>query len=112
MIKVISGKYKGKRLKRVPSEKVRPMPHKLKETLISIIQSLLPHSIFLDGFSGTGSVGIEALSRGAKIVVCVDEFFPSVKVIKENLGKCGEADNFEVIQKELNRAVIQFAKEK
>ena len=111
MIKVISGKYKGKRLKRVPSEKVRPMPNKLKETLISIIQSLLPHSIFLDGFSGTGSVGIEALSRGAENVVFVDEYFPSVKIIKENLGKCGEKNNFLVIQKEFNRAVIQLAKD-
>jgi len=87
------------------------MPNKLKETLMNIIQSSLAHSIFLDGFAGTGSVGIEVLSRGAEHVVFVDEIYPAVKIIKENLGKCGAVDKFSVIQKEFNRAVIQLAKE-
>lgn len=111
MIRVISGKYKGKRLKRVPSLDVRPMPNKLKESLFSIIQKDIPGCAFLDGFAGTGSVGIEALSRGAQVAFFIDEFFASVKVIKENLLHCGAENDGEVIHKEFNRAVINLAKD-
>ena len=109
MIRVISGKYKGKRLKRVPSEDVRPMPNKLKASLFSIIQERIPGCAFLDGFAGTGSVGIEALSRGARVAFFVDEFYPAIKVIRENLIKCGVENEAEVIHKEFNRAVIRMA---
>lgn len=111
MIRVISGKYKGKRLKRVPSMCVRPMPDKLKECLFNIIQADVRGSIFLDGFAGTGSVGIEALSRGADFVVFIDEYYPSVKTIKANLVKCEADHEARIIRKEFNRAVIQIAKE-
>jgi len=111
MIRVIGGLYKGKRLKRVPDISVRPMPDKLKESLFSVIQANVKNSVFLDGFAGTGSVGIEALSRGARVAVFVDEFYPAVKIIKTNLAKCGAEEKGRVIHKEFNRAVIQLAKE-
>jgi len=111
MIRVIGGIYKGKRLKKVPSSRVRPMPHKLRETMFNIIQDDVKSSLFLDGFAGTGSVGIEALSRGAEKVVFVDEFFPAVKVIKSNLAKIEVDEKARVMHKEFNRAVIQLAKE-
>ena len=112
MIRVISGIYKGKRLKRVTSDQVRSMPHKLKETLFNIIQEDVNGSVFLDGFAGTGSVGIEALSRGAEKVVFVDDYNPSIKVIKINLKKCEAEDKAWIIRKDFNRAVIQLAKER
>jgi len=111
MIRVIGGLYKGKRLRRVPSVQVRPMPDKLKEALFSILQDDVRDSFCLDGFSGTGSVGIEALSRRAKLVVFVDEYYPSIKVIKANLAKCEAEDKARVMHKEFNRAVIQLSKE-
>lgn len=111
MIRVIAGIYKGKRLKKVPSSRVRPMPHKLRETMFNIIQDDVKSSLFLDGFAGTGSVGIEALSRGAEKVVFIDEFFPAVKVIKSNLVKIEVDEKARVMHKEFNRAVIQLAKE-
>ena len=111
MIRVIAGIYKGKRLKKVPSSRVRPMPHKLRETMFNIIQDDVKSSLFLDGFAGTGSVGIEALSRGAEKVVFVDEFFPAVKVIKSNLAKIEVDEKARVMHKEFNRAVIQLAQE-
>jgi 16S rRNA (guanine(966)-N(2))-methyltransferase RsmD len=111
MIRVISGIYKGKRLNKVRSSLVRPIPDKLKETLFNIIQEEVKGSVFLDGFAGTGSVGIEALSRGAEKVVFIDEYFPAVKVIKTNLKKCGVEDRVQVIHKEFNRGIIQLAKE-
>ena len=86
------------------------MPDKLKGTLFNIIQEDVPGSNFLDGFAGTGSVGIEALSRGAEIVVFVDELYPAIKTIKENLAKCEAGDRAIILFKEFNRAVIQLAK--
>ena len=111
MIRVISGKYKGKRLKRVPGSVVRTIPDKLKESLFNIIQSGVKGSIFLDGFAGSGSVGIEALSRGCELAVFVDEYFPATKIIKANLAKCGAEDQARVLHREFNRAVIQLSKE-
>jgi 16S rRNA (guanine(966)-N(2))-methyltransferase RsmD len=111
MIRVISGIYKGKRLNKVRSSLVRPIPDKLKETLFNIIQEEVKGSVFLDGFAGTGSVGIEALSRGAEKVIFIDEYFPAVKVIKANLKKCGVENRVQVIHREFNRGVIQLAKE-
>ena len=112
MIRVNSGIYKGKRLKRVRSPLVRPIPDKLKEALFSILQKDVRGCVFLDGFAGTGSVGIEALSRGADAAVFIDDFYPALKVIKMNLAKCGAEDKARLIQKEFNRAVIQLSKEK
>lgn len=111
MIRVIGGKYKGKRLKRVSSEAVRPVPDKLKESLFSIIQKDIRGSIVLDGFAGTGSFGIEALSRGAQSAVFVDMLYPAAKVIKENLARCGAEERGLVVRREFNRAVIHLAKQ-
>jgi len=111
MIRVIGGKYKGKRLKKVPGTHVRPMPDKLKESLFSIIREELKGSLFLDGFAGTGSVGIEALSRGANVVVFIDEFYQAVKVIKTNIAKVEAEESARVLHSEFNRGVIRLSKE-
>jgi len=110
MIRVISGDYKGRRLKFIRNPLVRPMQDKLKSALFNILGEKVAGSWFLDGFAGTGSVGIEALSRGAERVVFVDEFHPAVKVIQVNVGRCGADDRSLVLQKEFNRAVIDLAK--
>jgi 16S rRNA (guanine966-N2)-methyltransferase len=112
MIRVVSGIYKGKRLKRVMSPLVRPMSDKLKEALFNILRDEVRGKVVLDGFAGTGSLGIEALSRGAERVVFVDDFYPAVKVIKGNLEKCGAEAKARIIRKDFNRAVIQLHKER
>jgi 16S rRNA (guanine(966)-N(2))-methyltransferase RsmD len=111
MIRIISGLYKGRRLKLVPSVAVRPMQDKVKGSLFSIIADRLAGSVCLDGFAGTGSIGLEALSRGAARCVFVDELYPSIKVIKQNIAKCGAEEKSVVIHKEFNRAVIDLAKQ-
>jgi 16S rRNA (guanine966-N2)-methyltransferase len=111
MIRIISGIYKGRRLKLVPSTSVRPMQDKVKGALFNIVGDRLRGSVCLDGFAGTGSIGLEALSRGADLCVFVDEFYPSVKVIKQNVAKCGAEEKSVVIHKEFNRAVIDLAKQ-
>jgi 16S rRNA (guanine966-N2)-methyltransferase len=111
MIRIISGIFKGRRLKLVPSVSVRPMQDKVKGALFNIVGDRLRGSVCLDGFAGTGSVGLEALSRGADTCVFVDEFYPSIKVIKQNIAKCGAEEKSVVIHKEFNRAVIDLAKQ-
>ncbi len=110
MIRIISGIYKGRRLKLVSSPSVRPMQDKVKGALFNIIHDRLPGAVCLDGFAGTGSVGLEALSRGAEKVVFVDEFYPAVKVIRGNVAACGAEEKAVILHREFNRAVIELAK--
>ena len=110
MIRVIGGDLKGRRLKFIRSPLVRPMQDKLKGALFNIIRDEVPGSWFLDGFAGTGSVGIEALSRGAERVVFVEELRPAAKVIAANIALCGVDDKALIIEKEFNRAVIDLSK--
>jgi len=112
MISVIGGAFKGRRLRLVASPLVRPMPAKLKESLFNILQDAVKGALVLDGFAGTGSVGIEALSRGAETATFVEEFYPAVKTIKLNLARCEAEDRGRVMHKEFNRAVIELSKEK
>ena len=91
---------------------MRPVPDKLKESLFSIIHEDVKESVFLDGFAGTGSVGIEALSRGAEAVVFIDEFYPAVKVIKTNIAKVEAGERARILHKEFNRGVIHLSNNK
>jgi 16S rRNA (guanine966-N2)-methyltransferase len=111
MIRIITGIYKGRRLKLVSSDTVRPMQDKVKGALFSILGDRLRGAVCLDGFSGTGSVGLEALSRGADRCVFVDEFYPSIKVIKQNVAKCEAEEKAVVLHREFNRAAIELAKQ-
>jgi 16S rRNA (guanine(966)-N(2))-methyltransferase RsmD len=110
MIRVIAGDFKGRRLKFIRSPLIRPMQDKVKGALFNILQADVPGSWFLDGFAGTGSVGIEALSRGAERVVFVEELRAAAKVVAANVATCGADDRALVIVKEFNRAVIDLSK--
>lgn len=91
-IRVISGYAKGRKLKLVPGEGTRPIMDRVKEALFNIIGADIVDATFIDLFSGTGSVGIEALSRGAERVTFVELAKIAVKTIQENLAttKLGE----------------------
>jgi len=95
----------------VPSTSVRPMQDKVKGALFNILGDRVRGSVCLDGFAGTGSIGLEALSRGAATCVFVDEFYPSIKVIKQNVAKCEAEEKSVVLHREFNRAVIDLAKQ-
>ena len=86
-MRVIAGKAKGVQLKTPEGLKTRPTADRVKEALFSIIQFDLPEASVLDLFGGTGQLGIEALSRGAKKAVFVDEQDSACRLIKENLKK-------------------------
>lgn len=86
-MRVIAGKAKGISLKTPEGNHTRPTADRVKEALFSIIQFDLPEASVLDLFGGTGQLGIEALSRGAKKAVFVDEDEKACRLIKENLKR-------------------------
>ncbi|MDH4197836.1 MAG: 16S rRNA (guanine(966)-N(2))-methyltransferase RsmD [Candidatus Aminicenantes bacterium] len=112
MLRIIGGAYKGRRLKLVRGPETRPMQDKVKGALFNILGDLVSGTVCLDGFAGTGSVGLEALSRGAARAVFVEESPAAVKVLRQNIARCGAEDKAVVMAREFNRAVIQLAKEK
>lgn len=97
-IRVIAGTAKGRKLKMVPGKGTRPITDRVKESLFNIIRMELPDSSFLDIFAGTGSVGIEALSRGAKFVRFVERSRIAIRVIEENLAITDLSDGAEILQ--------------
>ncbi|MEZ0180097.1 16S rRNA (guanine(966)-N(2))-methyltransferase RsmD ['Camptotheca acuminata' phytoplasma] len=87
MLHIISGKYKGFKLYPVPSPKTRSTSHLLRKILFDTIGSLVQDSIVLDLFSGSGACGFEALSRSAKEIYLVDNFYLSFRIMKKNKMK-------------------------
>ena len=97
-IRVISGSAKGRKLKLVPGDITRPISDRVKEALFNIIRPDIPNSRFLDLFAGTGSVGIEALSRNAAFARFIDLKRDAIRTIIENLQITGLAERADVQQ--------------
>ena len=84
-MRIIAGKYRGRKIKSPPSLQVRPTSDRLRETLFNVIAPIIVDARFLDLCSGSGAVGIEALSRGAAHVTFVDQSRKMCSLIKANL---------------------------
>lgn len=92
--------------------RVRPMPAKLKEALFNILQERLKGAHWLDGFAGSGAVGLEAISRGAASVVFLEALPAAAKIIRQNIERLGAEAQTRILLEEFNRGVIRLAKEK
>ena len=88
-MRIISGSARGRRLKELQGMDTRPTTDKVKEALFNIIQFDVEGRKVLDLFAGTGQLGIEALSRGAADCLFVDSARDSVRLVQENLRRCG-----------------------
>ena len=97
-MRVIAGTAKGKQLKTPDGMLTRPTTDRVKEALFSIIHFDLPGACVLDLFGGTGQLGIEALSRGAKKAVFVESREEACKLIRENLKRTGLQDRAQVVR--------------
>lgn len=112
MLRIFSGLYKGRKLRSVRHPNVRPTTARVKLAFFDVMQSEVREAVFLDGFAGVGNIGIEALSRGARYVVFVEELTDCVKALKHNLEKIGvPPDRYRVINGDYNRSVIRLAKD-
>ncbi len=96
-MRVISGKCRGTHLVAPEGMETRPTTDRIKETLFNMIAFDIPECHFLDLFSGSGAIGIESLSRGAKYAVFVDQGNKALACIKENLEKTRLKESAEVL---------------
>jgi 16S rRNA (guanine966-N2)-methyltransferase len=97
-MRVISGQAKGHKLRAVPGVGTRPITDRVKQALFDILAGDVVGACFLDLFAGTGSVGIEALSRGAQWAVFVEQSPAAVRVIRRNLETTQLADRARVVR--------------
>jgi 16S rRNA (guanine966-N2)-methyltransferase len=97
-MRVIAGEAKGRRLKMVRGSSTRPVGERVKEALFSILGDLVVEARVLDLFAGTGSVGIEALSRGASFALFVEQQRQAVVTIRDNLAHTGLRDRAQVVR--------------
>jgi 16S rRNA (guanine(966)-N(2))-methyltransferase RsmD len=110
-MRVIAGKYRSRNLQSLPGDETRPTYDRLKETLFNVLAAAgkIEGSIFVDLFAGTGSVGIEALSRGAAYVYFVESSRKAAQVIRANLESLDIADGAEVLEQSAADALRQLA---
>ncbi len=88
-MRVIAGKYRSRRLKTLRGMALRPSSDRLRETLFNILGAAVEEAIFLDLFAGSGAVGIEALSRGARGAIFVENHPAGAALISQNLASLG-----------------------
>lgn len=111
-MRVISGIAKGHRLKAVPGRGTRPTSDRVKEAIFSMVGPYFDNEVVLDLFAGTGSLGIEALSRGCKKAVFVDRKRESIATIRNNLDSTGLAEAAECYQMTADRAIKWLQKQR
>jgi 16S rRNA (guanine966-N2)-methyltransferase len=97
-MRIIAGTLKSRRLATPDFDGLRPSSDRLRETLFNVLAPHVPGASVLDGYAGTGAVGIEALSRGAASVTFVDDDRRAVALIEENIRRCGVAERCAIIR--------------
>ena len=96
-MRIISGISRGTKLYTLDGENTRPTLDRIKEPLFSIIQTYIKDAIVLDLFAGSGALGLETLSRGAKKAVLCDKSYEAINVIKKNVEKTHMEEKVEVL---------------
>ena len=106
-MRIIAGRFKGRRLKTPKTSVIRPTIDRVKESVFSVLQNQIIDAKFLDLCSGSGSIGLEAISRGAKSVTFVDQQSDAIQLIRSNFQLCGLDPKMHQIQ--LRRLTAQKA---
>jgi 16S rRNA (guanine966-N2)-methyltransferase len=110
-MRVISGKLKGKKLQGPKGLELRPTGDSLKESLFNILGPRLSGAAILDVFSGTGAIGIEALSRGASETIFIESSESAVRLIRKNLQICGITKGYRIIEQDVFPALRALGRE-
>src|SRR5689334_9671332 len=97
-MRVIAGRLRSRKLKSVPGMAVRPTPDRLREALFNVLAPRIQGATFLDTYAGSGAVGIEAMSRGAKHVTLIERNAHALAIIRENLESLGIKDDVTVVR--------------
>jgi len=114
-MRVIAGKYRGRTLRSLRGIDIRPTSDRLRETLFNVLcagnPDALQGTVWLDMFAGTGAVGIEALSRGAKQVYFVETAPAAVKLIEQNLQRLGIVEGYKILRDDLSAILWRFKRQ-
>jgi 16S rRNA (guanine966-N2)-methyltransferase len=108
-VRVIAGQLKGRRLKAPAWSGLRPTSDKLRETLFNILAPRIAGARVVDGFAGTGAIGIEALSRGAAHVMFIEKDRRAAMLIEENLSTCGIEQGFALLRGDVGEVLRQLS---
>jgi 16S rRNA (guanine(966)-N(2))-methyltransferase RsmD len=104
-MRIISGTSKGRKLATPGNRSLRPTSDRVKESIFNILRGQIEGRVVLDLFAGTGNLGIEALSRGAKKVIFVEKARQALRLIQRNLSQFGLEERSEVLPIDANRAI-------
>jgi 16S rRNA (guanine(966)-N(2))-methyltransferase RsmD len=96
-MRVIAGEFRSRKLQSMPGDEVRPTPDRLRETLFNILGASVGGAVFVDAYAGTGAVGIEALSRGARQAIFIEKNRKAANLIQSNLAALGIENRARVI---------------
>ena len=118
-MRIIAGTYRGLHLKTLKGRNLRPTSDQLRETLFDVLGPRVAGSAFLDAYAGSGAVGLEALSRGAREVVFIEHHRAAAQLIRQNLGAlkidsgyyvmtCSVLTGFDRLEKEGSRFDFVF----
>ena len=108
-MRIIAGKFGGRRLKAVPGMKTRPTTDKVKESMFNIIGPYFDGGNVLDLFAGSGGLSIEAVSRGADQAYLIDRQYQAIKTIKENVAVTKAEDQFQIFKTDARKALTKLA---
>lgn len=104
-MRVIAGEYRSRKLAVPAGEGTRPTSDRLRETLFNVVAAGVPDSVWLDLFAGSGAVGIEALSRGARMVYFAENNARASKAIRANLKTLSITDGYELHERDVMQAI-------
>jgi 16S rRNA (guanine966-N2)-methyltransferase len=107
-MRIIAGSLKGRRLLTPSWEGLRPTSDKLRETLFNVLAPRMAGARVLDGFAGTGALGIEAISRGAAHVVFIEVDRRAQALIADNLTRCGVVEGYTMVRASVSRGLSQL----
>ncbi|HET7842018.1 MAG TPA: 16S rRNA (guanine(966)-N(2))-methyltransferase RsmD, partial [Terriglobia bacterium] len=110
-MRIISGMYRGHFLKTLKGGKLRPTSDHLRETLFDVLGPLVEGATFLDAYAGSGAVGLEALSRGARQVVFLEHHRPAAQLIRENLAGLEIESGYEVLPLTVEKGLAKLTEE-
>ncbi len=110
-MRVIGGEYRGRRLRAPAGLRTRPTADRVREALFSIIAARVEGARFLDGYAGTGAVGIEALSRGARRCVFIESDRAAARILGENIASVVAGERARIITSPFSTAIRALAAE-
>jgi len=96
-MRIIAGKYRSRTLRSLKGQALRPTSDRLRETLFNILGPMMQGAAFVDLYAGTGAVGIEALSRGARSAIFIEQHAAAAALIRRNLDSLGIGREAEIL---------------